>query len=209
MNKLTKKKLLEHLHRINTDSNTRELYNSKVNRMMNFLRKTSGFKIAGVKEGGSRGKQTDIRMSDVDIIYTTSKDKDPNKMKLDLFERISKNKPVGTHVHTGKKAVHVDYENPRCYMDLVYKTKLQFQQETKKITQIKKIFPRYKNAIKLAKYVLYKAKVSDVHGYEVELACIQLQDGNLVDCVTNLIKYFSGRINKKGITVDQVLQRLT
>ena len=205
---LTKKKLIGHLHRINTDPKTQERYNSKVNRMMNFLCKTSKFKIAGVKEGGSRGKQTDIRTSDVDMIYTTSKDQEPNLMKKELFKMIKKQKPKGTHVHAGKKAVHVDYENPRCYIDLVYKTNQQFKQEAKKISQIKKIPPRYKNAIKLAKYALYKAKMSDIHGYEIELACIQLKDDNLVDCVTNLIKYFTGRITKKGITVDQVLQRL-
>ena len=207
--KLTNKKLKDHLRRINTDPNTRERYSSKVNRMMNFLRRTSGFKIAGVKEGGSRGKQTDLRTSDVDIIYTTNKDQDPNKMKQELFKRISKQKPKGTHIHVGKKAVHVDYEKPRCYIDLVYKKNQQFKQEAKNISQIKKMLPRYKNAIKLAKYALYKAKVSDVHGYEVELACIQLKNDNLVDFVTNLIKYFTGRIKKKGITVDQVLQRLT
>ena len=110
---LNNKKLKEHLRRINSDTITRERYSSKVNRMMNFLRKTSGFKIAGVKEGGSRGKQTDIRTSDVDIIYTTNKDQDPNKMKQELFKRINKQKPKGTHVHTGKKAVLVDYNNPR------------------------------------------------------------------------------------------------
>ena len=206
---LTHKKLKEHLNRINTDHNTRERYNSKITHMMKFLRNTSGFKIAGVKEGGSRRKQTDIRTSDVDIIYTTNKDKDTNKMKQELFKRINKQKPKGTHIHVGKKAVHVDYENPRCYIDLVCKTNQQFKQEAKKISQIKKIPPRYKNAIKLAKYALYKAKISDVHGYEVELACIQLKNDNLVECVTNLIRNFTGKIKKKGITVDQVLQRLT
>lgn len=207
--KLTHKKLREHLHRINTDQNTQERYNSKINRMMNFLRNTSGFKIAGVKEGGSRGKQTDIRASDVDIIYTTNKDQNPNKMKQELLERIKIQKPKGAHLHAGKKAVHVDYENPRCYIDLVYKTNQQFKQEAKKILQIKKMPPRYKNAIKLAKYALYKAKISDVHGYEVELACIELKNDDLVECVTNLIKKFTGRIKKKSITVDQVLQRLS
>ncbi len=209
MIKLTNKKLKDHLRRINTDPNTRDRYNSKVNRIMKFLRNTSGFKIAGVKEGGSRGKQTDIRTSDVDIIYTTNKDQNPNKMKQELFMRINKQKPKGSHVHTGKKAVHVDYNDPRCNIDIVYKTNQQFKQEAKKISQIKRMLPRYKNAIKLAKYALYKAKISDVHGYEVELACVQLKNDNLVDCVTNIIKSFTGRIKKKGITVDQVLQRLT
>jgi len=207
--KLKYEKLKEHLRKINMDPNTRDRYNSKVNRMMNFLRKTSGFKIAGVKEGGSYGKGTEIRTSDVDMIYTTNKDKDLQKMKQDLLERIQKQKPKGTHVDSGKKAVHVDYSNPRCNIDLVYKTKQQFQQEVKKITQIKKMPPRYKNAIKLAKHAIYKAKVSDVHGYEVELACIQLGGDDLVECVTKIINYFKGRIEKKGITADQVLQRLT
>ena len=190
MIRLKHEKLREHLRKINLDPNTRDRYNSKVNRMMNFLRKTSGFKIAGVKEGGSYGKGTEIRVSDVDMIYTTNKDKDSQKMKKDLLERIQKHKPKGTHVDSGKKAVHVDYSNPRCNIDLVYKTKQQFQQEVKKITQIKKMPPRYKNAIKLAKHAIYKAKVSDVHGYEVELACLQLGGDDLVECVTKIINYF-------------------
>lgn len=52
MIKLTKKKLIEYLHQINIDPQIRERYNSKVNCMMNFLRKISGFNIAAVKEGG-------------------------------------------------------------------------------------------------------------------------------------------------------------
>jgi hypothetical protein len=203
---LTKDKLIEKLKKINSDPTTREFYSSKVSRIINFLSKTAGFKVAAVKEGGSRGKGTDTRKSDVDIIYSLGKDQDKNKIKKELLERAKKSFTKGVHVHTGKTAVHIDYNNPPCNIDLVYKTKNEFQQEAKKIKQIKKLQPMYKNAIKLAKYAL--VKIPDIHGYEVELACLQTTDKNLVDCVNSIIIYFRGRIEKRGKKLDQILQRL-
>jgi len=206
---LTKAMLIKKLKQINIDPKTRDIHNSKLDRIVNFLKKTTGYRIAAVKEGGSGGKQTAIRTSDIDVIFTTNKDKDKKKMINDLLKRAKKGFGKGVNVHASSNAVHIDYNNPRCNIDLVYKTKQEFHQEKNKIKEIKKLRSMYKNAIKLAKYALYKAKINDIHGYEVELACMRSNDNNLVDCVTNSIKYFTGRIKQHGITVNQVLQRLT
>lgn len=49
--KLNRNKLRQILNKINADPKTCDIYNSKLNRLLNFLRKTTGFKIAAVKEG--------------------------------------------------------------------------------------------------------------------------------------------------------------
>ena len=106
------------------------------------------------------------------------------------------------------KAIHIDFFKPKCNIDAVYMTKQEFQQEKKKIAEIKKLRPLHKNAIKLAKYALGKAKQKNIAGYEVELACLTFNFNNLSDCVYHLINYFSGRIKQNGSTVDKVLQKL-
>ena len=101
----------------------------------------------------------------------------------------------------GKTNIYVNSE-------LFEQCKYLFTQEKKKIAEIKKIRPLHKNAIKLAKYALGKAKQKNITGYEVELACLTFNFNNLSDCVYHLINYFSGRIKQNGSTVDKVLQKL-
>ena len=206
MNVLTAKKIKDILNKINADSKTRELYSSKLSRMINFLRNNTSFKTAAVKEGGSRGKQTETIKSDMDIIFCTSKDQNKNTIKNELLEKAKIGFNKVAKVHSGSEAVHVDFIKPKCNIDLVYLTNQQFQQESKKIKKIAKMRPLHKNAIKLAKFALNKAKIDDIKGYEIELACLHLNDNNLSDCVFNLINYFSGRIKKKGTSVDKVLK---
>ena len=208
MNKLATTKLREILQKINSDSKTRDIYSSKLSRMIKFLQNNTGFKIAAVKEGGSRGKKTDTNKSDMDIIFCTSKDQNKNTIKKDLLEKakISFNK-VAT-VRASNKAVQIDFITPKCNIDLVYVTNQEFKQESKKIKKVSKMRPLHKEAIKLTKYALDKTKMKDIKGYEVELACLHLNDNNLADCVFNLINYFSGRIIKKGTSVNNVLGHL-
>ena len=205
---LSTKKLREILKKVNTDSKTRDIYSSKLNWIINFLRKNTGFKTAAVKEGGSRGKQTDTNKSDMDIIFCTSKDQNKNTIKKELLEKAIISFNIIAKVHSGNKSIHVDFIKPRCNIDLVYVTNQQFQQESKKIKKIAKMLPLHKTAIKLAKYALNQAKIDDIKGYEVELACLHLNDNNLPDCVFNLINYFSGRIKKKGSSLEKVLKFL-
>ena len=176
--------------------------------MFNFLKNNTGFKMAAVKEGGSGGKQTNTRDSDLDIIFYTPKDQNKTEVKKELLEKAKQNFGKVAKIYPGKKAVHADFKNPLCNVDLVYLTKREFQQENKKIQKIKKIRPLHKNAIKLAKFAISRAKINNVKGYEVELACVRLNNNNLADCVYNLINYFSGRIKKKGTSVNNVLKFL-
>ncbi len=208
LKKLENRKLKEFLKKINTDPQTQTLYDSKLNRVMNFLRKTTGFKIAAIKEGGSRGKRTDIRKSDLDIIFCTGKDQNKNTIRKDLLERAKKGFKKNSKVHMGDKAVHIDFLNPKCYVDVVYLTNQEFKQEKKKIAQIKKLRPLHKNTIKLAKYALDKAKQKHIASYEVELACLTFNYNTLSECVYHLITYFSGRLKQNKSSVDKVLKIL-
>lgn len=207
--KLENKKLRGILKKINTDPQTQAFYDSKLNRVMNFLRKTTGFKIAAIKEGGSRGKQTATRKSDVDIIFCTGKDQNKNTIRKDLLERAAKGFEKNTKVNMSNKAVHIDFLKPRCNVDIVYLTNQEFKQEKKKIAQIKKLRPLYKNAIKLAKYALDKAKQKNIASYEVELACLTFNYNTLSESVYHLITYFSGRLKQNKSSVDKVLGILT
>ena len=208
MLKLDNKKLKAILKKINTDPQTKDIYNSKLNRVMNFLRKTTGFKIAAIKEGGSQGKQTNTRKSDLDIIFCTSKNKNKTDIRKDLLERIKKGFKQVAKVNMSTKAIHIDFIKPKCNIDVVYLTNQEFKQEKEKIAEIKKLRPLHKNAIKLAKYALDKAKQKNIAGYEVELACLTFNYNSLSECVYHLINYFSGRIKKNVSTVDKVLRFL-
>lgn len=206
--KLDNKRLNEILKNINTDPQTRDIYDSKLNRVMNFLRKTTGFKIAAIKEGGSRGKQTATRKSDLDIIFCTGKDQNKSNVRKDLLERVKKGFKQVAKVNMSTKAIHIDFFKPKCNIDVVYLTNQEFQQEKKKIAQIKKLRPLHKKAIQLAKYALDKAKQKNIAGYEVELACLTFKYKSLHECVYHLINYFSGRIKQNGYSIDKVLRFL-
>ena len=175
---------------------------------MNFLRKTTGFKIAAIKEGGSRGKQTAARKSDLDIIFCTGKDQNKSNVRKNLLERVKKGFKQVAKVNMSTKAVHIDFFKPKCNIDVVYLTNLEFRQEKKKIAQIKKLRPLHKNAIQLTKYALDKAKQKTIAGYEVELACLTFNYNNLSECVYHLVNFFSGRIKQNRSTVDKVLRFL-
>ena len=82
MKKWDNKKLKEILKKINTDPQTQMIYDSKLNRVMNYIQKTAGFKIAAIKEGGSRGKQTTSIFSLLEFII----------MNKDLNDNIIRNK---------------------------------------------------------------------------------------------------------------------
>lgn len=53
MLKLDNKKLKKILNRINSDHQTIEQYNSKLNSILKFLNNNTGLKNAGIKPGGS------------------------------------------------------------------------------------------------------------------------------------------------------------
>ncbi len=206
--KLENKKLKEIFKKINMDPQTRALYDSKLSRVTNFLRKTAGFKIAAIKEGGARGKQTDTRLSDIDLIFCTGKEQNKNEIRKDLFERAKKEFSKNIKICMSKRAVQIDFLKPKCNIDIVSLTNQEFNQEKKKITQIKKLRPLHKNAIKLAKYALDKAKQKYIESYEVALACLTFNYNALSECVSHLIKHFSGRLKENRSSINNVLKFL-
>ncbi len=206
--KLDNRKLKEILKKINTDPQTQMIYDSKLDRVMNFLQKTTGFKIAAIKEGGSRGKGTEIRKSDIDIIFCTGKEKNKNTVRNDLLMRAKKGFVNNVKVNKSGKAIHIDFLKPKCNVDVVYLTNQEFKREKKKITKIKNLRPLHKNAIKLAKYALDKSNQKSISGHEVELACLTFNYNTLSECVYHLINYFSGRIKQNKSGVDKVLKFL-
>ncbi|KKN06928.1 hypothetical protein LCGC14_1072290 [marine sediment metagenome] len=206
--KLENGKLKDILRKINTDSQTQAIYDSRLNRIMNFLGKTTGFKITAIKESGSRGKQTDVRKSDVDIIFCTGRNQDKNIILKNLLMRAKKGFKKNTKVHKTNKAVHIDFLKPKCNIDIVYLTNQEFKQEKMKIAQIKKFRPLHKNAIKLVKYALSRAKQKNIASHEVELACLTFNYNSLADCVYHLVTYFSGRLKQNRSSVDRVLNFL-
>ncbi len=107
-----------------------------------------------------------------------------------------------------KKAVHIDFSNPECDIDVVYLTNQKFKAERKKIKVIKQTSQVRRDSIKLAKYALDKAGIRDVEGYEVEKACLHFEYETLADYTYHNIKHFTGRIKKYGLRFEDLLNYL-
>ena len=133
MVKLTIQRLKEILKEINTDPKTAQQYYSRLNRILKFLNNNTGLEDAGVKETGSRVKETDIRKSDIDVIFCTSPDQDHQIIRNHILEKAKSVFGEVAKVKLGNKAVHVDFKSPKCNFDLVYVTNKKFQEEIKKI----------------------------------------------------------------------------
>jgi len=201
-------KLKEILKKINLNPNMRQLYASKVNRVLNFLNNSTGLRNAGVKLSGSYGKKTETRKSDIDVIFCTSPEKPHQEIRSNILDKAKTAFGKVANVKPGDKVIHIDFSSPKCNIDLVYLTQKKFQEESKKIKTIRKMRPLHKNAIKLVKYAFDKAKIKEIKGYEVELACLNLKYNSLRDCTQYLIKYFRGRIEDKGLKLKDVMKHL-
>lgn len=68
--------------------------------------------------------------------------------------------------------------------------------------------PLHKNAIKLAKYAIDRAGLTNIKNYEVEMASLNFTYNTLAECTYHLIKHFTGRIKQKGLKLDDILKYL-
>ena len=209
MVKLKIQRLKEILKEINTDPQTAQQYYSRLSRILKFLNNNTGLKNAAVKETGSRAKQTDIRKSDIDVIFCTSPDENHQTIRKHILEKARSAFGKVAIVNLTTKAVHVDFKSPKCNFDLVYLTQKKFQEEKKKIKEIIKLRPVHKNAIKLVKYALDKSGIKNIKGYEVEKACLVANSTSTPACVKKIVRYFKGRIELNGFTIEKVLRELT
>ena len=208
MVKLSIQRLKEILKEINTDPQTAQQYYSRLSRILNFLNNNTGLKNAAVKETGSRAKKTDTRKSDIDVIFCTSPEQDNQTIRNHILEKAISAFGKAAEVNLSGKAVHVDFQSPKCNFDLVYLSQKKFIEEKNKIKEIIKLKPVHKNAIKLVKYAFDKSGIKDIKGYEVEKACLVVNSISTPDCVKKIVKYFKGRIEQNGFTIENVLQRL-
>jgi hypothetical protein len=65
------------------------------------------------------------------------------------------------------------------------------------------------NAIKIVKYAFDNTIGNVIHGYKVEKACLQFNLSNLNNLVYSIIKYFKGRINQEGYSVNNIIEFLS
>ena len=89
-----------------------------------------------------------------------------------LEEKAHKNFDKIANVRQSSHAVQIDFTNPECDVDLVYKAIQDFDKEFKEIKDYRKIKGVHQNAIKLVKFAFYNTIGDEIHGYEVEKACL-------------------------------------
>ncbi len=186
----------------------KEQYSSKQHKVVNFLYNNTGLRIAEVGKSESQAKLTNFNDSDLDVIFRTSEDYNLKSMLEFIAEKADAIFGNVAEIEFSKKAVHIDFYNPECDIDVVYLTKQKFQAERKKIKIIKHTSQVRRDSIKLAKYAMDKAKVRDVESHEVEKVCLHFEYETLVDYTYHNIKHFTGRIKKYGLRFEDVLRYL-
>jgi len=204
MTDLNNKRLGEILKNINSNPQTKELYESKWHKTVNFLYNNTGLKIAEVGKSGSQGKLTGLRDSDLDLIFRTPKDYNVNEMLEFLDDKAYEAFGDVAEIGHSQKAVHIDYYTPECDVDLVNLTNQKFSKERKKIQTIKRLPQVKRDSIKLAKYAMDNARIKTVEGHEIEKACLHFQYNSLVEYTLHSIRHFTGRIKKAGSTLNHV-----
>ena len=205
---LNDKQLKAILNKIERDNNLKRLYSSKFHKIVNFLYQNTGLKIAKITEGGSGAKLTYTCNSDLDIIFATSKEYNAQDMLVFLEEKADQMFGTVANIRKSSNAVQIDFINPQCDVDLVYKTKNAFNQEFKEIKNIKKLKGTQQNAIKIVKYAFDNTIGDVIHGYEVEKACLQFEAKSLNELVFSIIKFFLGKLNERGFSIESIIKFL-
>lgn len=205
---ITNKRLKIVLNLIDQDLNTKRLYDSKWHKIVNFLYSNTGFDIARIVKGGSLGKQTYFYQSDLDVGFSTPEDY--NLYEMLSFLKLKADQMFGenAYIRQSSHAVQFEFNDTGCKVDLVYLTNDEFDWEYQEIKQLKTTLHVQQNAIKIAKFALYRFLGEDIHGYEVERACLTLDRKGLKDCVLSIIHYFNNRLNQYGYTENDIINFL-
>jgi hypothetical protein len=205
---ITKKQLKKVLNLIDQDISTKRLYDSQWHKIVNFLYSNTGLNIARIVKGGSLGKQTYFYQSDLDVGFSTSEDYNQYEMLSYLKLKADQVFGEGVYIHQSSNAVQFDFNDICCKVDLVYLTNDEFDQEFEEVKQLKTTFHIQQNAIKIVKFGLYRFLGDNIHGYEVERACLNDDLKGLKDCVLSIIHYFNNRLNQYGYTENDVVNFL-
>lgn len=196
------------LKKIEMNKNLNQLYSSKWHKVANFLYNNTGLTIAKVGQLGSIGKGTAHRSSDLDVGFCTSPKMNKNKIRDTVYEKAIDCFGSTVDINKGKNAIHIDFKSPKGYIDLVYLTQSEFNQEYKEVKFYKQRSPQQQDAIKIAKYAFDTFLKGAIRGDEVEKACITLNCSQLNSCLRGIINYFTGRLRDKGYTVDRFLRKI-
>ncbi|MHA1272211.1 MAG: hypothetical protein ACTSQS_02125 [Promethearchaeota archaeon] len=206
--KLNDKRLKAILKKIDSDPQMKQLYASKWHKIVNFLYNNTGLTIAKVAKSGSFAKHTEYSDSDLDVIFCTSPDYYLSDMQEIIQDKADAIFGDVADVGIGNRAVHIDFASPECNIDVVYLSQDEFDAEFEEIRDFKIIAPLQKDSIKLTKYAFDKVGLSEIKGYQIEKACLQFNYTTLAEYTFHNVKYFTGKIRKHGLTLDDVLRKL-
>lgn len=202
-------KLRRILNNINQDKQMKDQYESKWDRIVNFLHNNIGYKIGKVAKAGSGAKHTTYRKSDLDVIFCTSPIQNKKEVLDTIEDKANSNFSQVAEVKKSSNAVHINFLSPKCDIDVVYLTQKQFNKEHEAIKNVGRL-PKFKlDAIKLVKYAIDNTVGKKIKSYEIELSIINSNCTSLVGCVNYSVHHFTGRVQKLGYSIDDVLNYLT
>lgn len=112
------------------------------------------------------------------------------------------------NIYTSSRTVHINFYNPNCKIDLVYKHQHEFNAERQEIINIRQISNTQHNAIKIVKYAFDTLVGNGIDGFEIENACFHISNTSLNEHVHALIRYFKGKLHYFGISIQDVMDFL-
>ncbi|MFX0138021.1 MAG: hypothetical protein ACFFDN_30545 [Candidatus Hodarchaeota archaeon] len=205
---LSDKRLKEILKEIDQNPQMRQLYSSKWHKVKNFLYSNTNLKISKIAKGGSIAKHTAYRDSDLDIIFCSSLDYNWNIVMHFIRNKASIAFGQIAKVWIGKKAIHIDFKNPKCHIDVVYLSNREFVENYQEIKRTSKISNIQQNSIKLTKYAFDRVQGVKIHGYEIEKNSFQFNSSSLSEYVYSIVRYFKGKLEQNNLTINDVLKHL-
>lgn len=140
------------LEQIDSDTNMKERYQSIWMSIVHFLYNNSGLKISRIAQAGSRAKQTDIKGSDLDVVFSVSPNQSREQIYPGLVEKLRKNFP-NTRVNIGDLTIHVEFTT-HLSVDVVLRDDYQFTYQHQEIVDIRQLDSTNLKAIKLIKFAV-------------------------------------------------------
>lgn len=155
------------LKQINLNQNFIQMYHSKWISIIHFLYNGTGYSISKVGQGGSIPKQTAIRQSDLDIIFSCSDHYLRADRLANLYKKSKENFGKAAMVKKGDNAIHIDFLKGQ-KIDLVLVPGKKFTHELNQLKEFKRLDSLTLDAIKLCKHACGKAYPDKIKGNQIE-----------------------------------------
>jgi len=166
--------LNEKIRLLKSSSQVNDQYASKWNSIVHVLQHNAGLKVAEIGRGGSRGKLTDTKTSDMDLIFCLAEDKSRTQVYPDLALLFKGFFGEIADVNIGPNAIHVNFKND-IEFDVVLFSKKEYDENRKAIQEVKELTDNQHNAIRLIKYGLTKYEIP-IKGFQIEHVILNLKD---------------------------------